>query len=168
MSNELARSRQQARAPTGSGAILRRLEGERDHVLLELQQKNTECLSLKDRLKSIQDTQQHDLNTLEDRLAELRVQLEETCAERDELSERLSSTKQVLTSMETELESSTQALSAANKELVKHRTRVTQLQALVEASERTRQEQQKGIRSRMSDIQTAQSTVASLNSKIGE
>lgn len=169
MSEELARCRQRARAgPAGSGAaILRRVEGERDHALLELQQKRTECHSLQDRLQALQSTQQHDLSTLEDRLAELRLQLDETCTERDELSGRLASTKKLISSLETELENSTQALSAANLELVEHRSKVSQLQALVEASERTRQEQQKGIRTQAADVQAAQSTVASLNSKIG-
>lgn len=168
VSEELARFRQRSRAPTSGAATLRRIEGERDHALMELQQKRTECHSLQDRLKGLQDTQQHDLNSLEDRVAELRVQLQETCTERDELSERLSSAKKLMSSLEGELESSTQALSTANAELVRQRGKVTHLQALVEASERTRQEQQKGIRTQAADVQTAQSTVASLNSKIGE
>lgn len=169
MSEELTRSRHKARAPTGSGAaILRRIEGERDHALLELQQKKTECRSLQDRLKGLQDTQQHDLNSLEDKVAESRVQLEETCTERDELSERLSSTKKLMTSLESELENSTVALSTANTELVHLRGKVSQLQALVDASERTRQEQQRGIRTQAADVHAAQSSVTSLNSKIGE
>lgn len=163
------RTKQQAYAPSASGAaVLRRMEGERDHALMELQQKKIECHSLQDRLKTLQDTQEHDLNTLEDKLAELRVQMGETSRERDELLERLSSTKKLLTSLEVELENSTSALSTANGEVVRYRSKVSQLQALVEASERTRQDQQKGIRTHEADVQAAQSTVASLNSKIGQ
>ena len=169
VSEELGRSRERARAPLGSGAaVLRRIEGERDHALLELQQKKTECRSLQDRLKGLQDTQQHDLSSLEDKVAELRVQLQEMCTERDELSERLTGAKKVMTSMQQELESSTQSLSSAHSELARHRGRATQLQALVDASERTRQEQQKGIRTQSADVQAAQSTVTSLKNKIGE
>ena len=169
MNEELARCKQQARSPAAAGAaIIRRAEGERDHSLMELQQKKTECRSLQDRLKSLQDTQQHDLNTLEDKLAEVRVQLEETCGEREELERHLASTKKLLVSMETELENSTKALSAANSELVLQRGKASQLQALVESSERTRQEQQKGLRSQAADVQSVQSAMAALNSKIGE
>lgn len=36
-----------------------------------------ECQSLRDRLKVLQDTQQHDMGALEDRIAELQLQLDE-------------------------------------------------------------------------------------------
>lgn len=127
-----------------------------------------ECCSLTDRLKTLQDTHQHDLSELEDRVAELQMQLEEMCSEREELSERLSSTKELLTSMEAELQRSTDALTAANSEVVCHRSKISQLQALVEASERTRQEREKETRTQAASAQVAQSTVTSLNSKISE
>ena len=169
VSEDLARAKQHTRTPSGSGAaILRRIEGERDHALLELRQKKTECSSLQDRVKSLQDTQQHDLSTLEDKLAELQVQFEEACTEKDELSERLSSTKELLSSIEKELQNSTKALAAANSEVVRQRSKVSQLQVLVDASEKTKLEQEKGIRSQAINVQTAQSNLASLSCKIGE
>ncbi len=170
MSEELSRARHHGRAPSGSpgAALIRRMEGERDHALLELQQKKTECSSLQDRLHSLQSTQQHDLKTLEDQLSELQVQLEENTSEKEELSKRLSSTKELLASMEAELQNSTLSLAAANGELVRHRSKVSQLQALVEASERTRQGQEKGMKDQSLTAQTAQYNVAALNSKIGE
>ena len=70
--------------------------------------------------------------------------------------------------MEAELQQSTEALATANSEAVGYRSRVSQLQALVEATERTRQEQEKGIRSHAASAQHAQCTVASLNSKISK
>lgn len=36
-----------------------------------------ECQSLRERLKVLQDTQEHDMGTLEDRIAELQLQLDE-------------------------------------------------------------------------------------------
>ena len=169
MSEELSRSKQQARGPTAtSAAILRRMEGEREQIMLELKQKKIECNSLQDRLQSLQDTQQHDLNTLEDKLTELTLQMAETCKEKDKLSERLTATKKLLTTTESELANSTKALSTTNVELVHQRSKVTNLQVLVETSERTRQEQQKGMKSRAADVEVAQSTISSLNNKISE
>ena len=40
-------------------------------------QVRVECQSLRERLKVLQDTQQHDVGTLEDRIAELQLQLDE-------------------------------------------------------------------------------------------
>lgn len=169
MSGELSRCKQQIRGPTASGAaILRRMEGEREHIMLELKQKKTECNSLQDRLQSLQDTQQHDLNTLEDKVAELTVEMAESCKEKEELLERLAATKELLTSTESELGNSTQALSTTNVELIHQRSKVTNLQVLVESSERTRQEQHKGMKTRVADVETAQSTIFSLNNKISE
>ena len=169
VSEELSRCKMQARQPTGApgAAVLRRVEGERDHVLLELQKKKTECRSLQDRLKTLQDTQQHDLKAMEDRLAEMGAKVEEMKIEKNDMSGRLDSTKEVLSSMETELEQSTKALSTANTDLIQQRAKVSQLQALVEASERTRQEQQRGIKTQEADVKASQAAVASLNRKIG-
>lgn len=40
-------------------------------------QVRVECQSLRERLKVLHDTQQHDVGTLEDRIAELQLQLDE-------------------------------------------------------------------------------------------
>ena len=157
----------QARQPTTPGtAVLRRVEGERDHLSLELQKKKTECRSLQDRLKTLQDTQQHDLKTMENRVAEMGAKVEEMKMEKVDVSSRLDSTKKVLSSMETELEQSTQALSTANTELVQQRAKVSQLQTLVEASERTRQEQQRGLKTQEADVQASQAAAAALKRQI--
>ena len=44
---------------------------------MELRQVRAESQSLRDRLRALQDGQQHDLGTLEDRIAELQLQLDE-------------------------------------------------------------------------------------------
>jgi len=46
-------------------------------MLLPCLQVRVECQSLRDRLKVLQDTQQHDMGALEDRIAELQLQLDE-------------------------------------------------------------------------------------------
>ncbi len=78
MSDQLSRVRQQARTPAVGGAsVVRRLERERDDAQMEMRQLRAECKSLKTRLKSLQDTQQADLGSIEDRCAELQLQLDE-------------------------------------------------------------------------------------------
>ena len=78
VSNQLSRARQQARGPTvGGAAVVRRLERERDNAQMEMRQLRVECKSLKTRLKSIQDSQDTDLRSMEDRCAELQLQLDE-------------------------------------------------------------------------------------------
>ena len=57
--------------------MIRRIEGERDDAKLELRQLKVECKSLKDRLKGLQDGHHRDLTALEDRVAELQLQLDE-------------------------------------------------------------------------------------------
>ena len=74
---ELSRQRQLSRPPTSTATVLRRLEGERDDAQLELRQLRTECQSLRDRLKASRNNQQHDLTSMEDRIAELQLQLDE-------------------------------------------------------------------------------------------
>ena len=73
----MSRLRQHSRVPPGSTTVLRRLEAERDDANLELRQMRAECQSLRDRLRTTQDSQQHDLTTMEDRIAELQLQLDE-------------------------------------------------------------------------------------------
>ena len=57
--------------------LLRRVEGERDDAKLELRQVKAECKSLRDRLKGLEDGHSHHLTDMEDRLAELQLQLDE-------------------------------------------------------------------------------------------
>ena len=57
--------------------LIRRIEGERDDAKLELRQVKAECQSLRDRLKGLQGGHHNDLATMEDRIAELRLQLDE-------------------------------------------------------------------------------------------
>lgn len=79
VSEELSRLRSQSHAPSTSGpaAVMRRMEGERDDAKFELHQVKVECQSLRDRLKGVQDGRQHDLAAMEDRIAELQLQLDE-------------------------------------------------------------------------------------------
>ena len=79
VSEEIARLRLQSHtASSGCPATtIRRIEGERDDAKLELHQLKIECRSLKERFKGAQDGHQRDLAGLEDRTAELKLQLDE-------------------------------------------------------------------------------------------
>ena len=79
MSEELCRLRSYSHKSTSTGpaTLIRRIEGEREDAKLELRQLRVECKSLKDRLKGLQDGHHRDLTTLEDRIAELQLQLDE-------------------------------------------------------------------------------------------
>ena len=79
VSEELARLRTKSHVTSTSGpaVLIRRIEGERDDTKLELRQVKVECQSLRDRLKGLQDGHQRDLAGLEDRIAELQLQLDE-------------------------------------------------------------------------------------------
>ena len=78
---ELSRQRQHSRAPASMATVLRRLEAERDDAQLEQRRLRTESQSLRDRLAALQGSQQHDLGVLEDRIAELQLQLDEVSGE---------------------------------------------------------------------------------------
>lgn len=81
VSDQLSRARQQARGPAVGGAsVVRRLERERDDAQMEMRQQRAESKSLKTRLKSLQDSQQADLRSIEDRCAELQLQLDDVRA----------------------------------------------------------------------------------------
>ena len=67
---------------SGHAVLIRRIEGERDDTKLELRQVKVECQSLRDRLKGLQSGHQRDLAGLEDRVAELQLQLDEVSSER--------------------------------------------------------------------------------------
>lgn len=49
----------------------------------------------------------------------------QTCKERDDLNSRAGSLRQMVHSLESELQESTEALAAANAEASKHRSKVT-------------------------------------------
>ena len=80
VSDEVGRLRSQSRgasSSSGPAVLIRRIEGERDDAKLELRQVKAECQSLRDRLKGLQGGHHNDLATMEDRIAELRLQLDE-------------------------------------------------------------------------------------------
>ena len=80
VSEEVGRLRSQSRAASsssGPAVLIRRIEGERDDAKLELRQVKAECKSLRDRLKGMQDGHHNDLASMEDRIAELQLQLDE-------------------------------------------------------------------------------------------
>ena len=92
----------------------------------------------------------------------------QTLRERDELSSRVDSTKETVCRLEEELRSSTVALTASTAELGKHRSRVAQLQGLVDAGERARQEQEQGLRRQAATSQESQASAVAANARIGE
>ena len=163
--------RQQPRGVTSTTsitALLRKVECERDDAKMELQQMRAETGSLKERLASLKDGRQREMGELEDRIAELQLQLDETLKERDEFSSRVDSTKETICRLEEELRSSTAALTASTTELGKHRSRAAQLQALVDAGERSRQEQEQGLRRQAATSQESQASVVAANARIAQ
>eukprot|EP00731_Ephydatia_muelleri_P030834 Em0022g348a len=153
---------------TTPAALLRKVECERDDVKMELQQLKVETQSLKERLASLKDGRQREMGEMEDRIAELQLQLDETLRERDELSSRVDSTKETVCRLEEELRSSTVALTASTAELGKHRSRVAQLQGLVDAGERARQEQEQGLRRQAATSQESQASAVAANARIAQ
>ena len=89
------------------------------------------------------------------------------CGERDELSDRVKSLKEMVKSLETELQSSSAALKVTNEEASRYRSKANQLQGIVESAERTRQQQQKGIKKQATSMQEAQATITRLTSRNG-
>lgn len=171
MSQELAWTKEQSRtssSPSVGVAVLRRIEGERDHAFLELKQLHSENASLQERLKVLQSTQHNDLSSLESTLAELREDRDGICQERDSLTGRLQSSKELLGSLRVELEGATKDLATANAEIMMYQGKVSQLQALVEASEKTRQTLNKELREKEGSVEQTHATATSLSTKIGE
>jgi chromosome segregation ATPase len=78
------------------------------------------------------------------------------------------SLKEMVSSLESELQSSTSALKAANEEAARYRSKANQLQGIVESAERTRQQQQKGIKKQATSMQEAHATITRLTSRNGE
>ena len=76
--------------------------------------------------------------------------------------------KEATNRLEEALHSSTTALTANSAELERYRTRVTQLQGIVDASERARQEQEQGLRRQAVTNQESQACMATANARIGE
>ena len=62
---------------TTPAALLRKVECERDDAKMELQQLKVETQSLKERLASLKDGRQREMGEIEDRIAELQLQLDE-------------------------------------------------------------------------------------------
>ena len=171
MSQELSWTKEQSRTSPGSGvgvAVMRRIEGERDHALLELQQLKSENKSLQERVKILQSTQQQDLSSLEESLAEARDEKEKLSEERDSLASRLQSSKDMLSSMRKELEGATKDLATANRELTSYQSKVTQLHALIEASEKTRLALTKELREKEGNVEMSTASTATLKARIGE
>ena len=148
-------------------AVLRRIEGERDHALLELKQLRSENKSLQGRLKVLQSTQHSDLSSLENTLAELRAEHDKACEENESLTGRLQSSKELLASLRIELEGATKDLTTANAERVMYQNKVAQLHALMEASEKTKQALNKEVREKEGYVEQTHATTAALNIKIG-
>ena len=89
------------------------------------------------------------------------------CNERDELSDRVKSLKEMVKSLEAELQSSSDALREANDDVSRYRSKANQLQGIVESAERTRQQQQRGMKKHSGDMEEAQATITRLTSRTG-
>ena len=75
--------------------------------------------------------------------------------------------KDMIKSLEAELQSSSTSLSTANAEVSRHRCRANQLQALLDSAEKSRHTEQRDRKKQVSDVSEAKLSVSRLNSKIG-
>ncbi len=91
----------------------------------------------------------------------------QACAERDELTERGSTMKDMIKSLEAELHSSSTSLSTANAEVSRHRSKANQLQALLDSAEKLRHTEQQDRKKLVSDVSEAKLSISRLNGKIG-
>ena len=171
MSLELTWAKDHSRtsaSPSVSMAVFQRIEGERDQTLLEVKQLRAEKTSLQTRLKVLQGTQLNDLNSLEGTMGELRAEKDKVCEERENLIGRLQCSKELLASLQLELEGTTTDLAAANTEIVAYQRKVSQLQALVEASEKSRLVLSTELREREGSVEQSHTTETTFNRRIGE
>ena len=76
--------------------------------------------------------------------------------------------KEMVKSLESELQSSSSALTAANDNVKRYQSKANQLQAIVESAERTRQQQDRGIKKETNKVQEARVTITKLNSRTSE
>lgn len=90
------------------------------------------------------------------------------CGERDELSGRVKTMKEMVKSLESELQSSISALTAANNDVKRYQSKANQLQTIAESAERTRHQQERGIKKQSNRVQEAHVTITKLNSRTGE
>ena len=90
------------------------------------------------------------------------------CNERDELSDRVKTLKEMVKSLESELQSSSAALKDANDDVSSYRSKANQLQGIVESAERTRQQQQRGIKKQSTNMEEAQATITRLTSRVSK
>lgn len=76
--------------------------------------------------------------------------------------------KDMIKSLEVELQRSSSSLSAANSEVSRYRSKATQLQALLDSVEKSRQTVQLDRKKQASDVSEAKLNVSRLNSKISK
>ncbi len=76
--------------------------------------------------------------------------------------------KDMIKSLEAELQSSSASLSNANADVARYRSKVTQLQALLDSAEKSRQTEQLSRKKQVSDVSEAKLNVSRLNSKISK
>ena len=78
------------------------------------------------------------------------------------------SLREMVKSLEGELQESSAALSSASTELARSRARCSQLQGLLEGAERGRAEQQAGVRREAGRRDEERASIAALRSRVGE
>ena len=163
----MARLRLHSRAPAGSTAALRRLEGAGQEARLEVRQLRAENESLRERLRAQTGSRERELAALEEKGAELELQLAEACREGEAAGQRAAARQEQLASLEEELRGSGAALAAASAESGRLRARASELQGRLEAGQRQAQAQERGLRSRCDREQEAQATVSTLTARVG-
>ena len=75
--------------------------------------------------------------------------------------------KDMIKSLEAELQSSSSSLSAVNAEVSRYRSKAAQLQSVLDSMEKSRQTEQLDRKKQVSDVSEAKLNISKLNSKIG-
>ena len=91
----------------------------------------------------------------------------QTVKERDELLSRVSTQRDIIHSLQTELESSSKALSSAGSEASRLRGKVAQLQGVLDAGQLGREQVERQRRKEARRVEEAQTTLAQSGTRIG-
>lgn len=167
-SEEITRLRGQLKSTPASASLTRRLEGERDDARMEARQLRSECDSLQARLKATRESQESDVNVLDDQLRKTQSEVDQLAEENRTLQGRITSLREMVRRLEGELKSNTTALAASEAEANKYKSKVAHLQGLVDTQELQKEQHHRGIQMHSSRAQEAQVQVTSLQAKLAE
>jgi centrosomal protein CEP135 len=145
---------------------LSRVERERDDAKLEVKQLTLECNSLKERLRIMKEGKEKEEMTEEIEIDKLHLQIENLTKEHSNLKEHSESLRRVVDSLEKELEQSTTALSTCQDENKALRKKLKTIEGTLGALQRTKEEENRGIRQQLAQSEVTSAEVVQLKSHI--